>query len=173
MALARSLDAPNDPLLRRRTPGEADPTDPPDAGGPPPDEPSPGPPQLGPLPIAGLTRRHLAFGLGALVVLWIVLVFARAVADSAAVTGRAATLRVENAQLQAQLEARRRELEVVRSPAYVAIQGRAYGVGGPGERPFSLTGGAPRPVIHPLGSDPASRDRQAPLEAWLELLFGD
>lgn len=138
----------------------------------PPADPEPEPP-LGRMPVAGLSRRSLAGLVGALVILWIVIVFARAVADSASATGRAEQLREATAAAATKLEAERRELELVQTPAYVTLQARAYGYGGPGERVFGLQAGAPSPaLITPLGEDPAGTGPRSPLDDWLALLFG-
>ena len=55
------------------------------------------PPDLGGLPVAGITRRRVAWLLGALVSIWIVSVFARQVGDAGAAVDRADRLRFENA----------------------------------------------------------------------------
>ena len=132
----------------------------------------PGSPGLG-LSLPSFTRRHAAFAAGALLSAWIAIVIGRAVADSAAVNDRAAQLRVENAQLERRLEASRREVALVQSPAYVRLEARAFGVGRNGERAFSLDPGAPTPPrIRPLGTDPREEVARPPLEDWVELLFG-
>jgi anti-sigma factor RsiW len=119
------------------------------------------------------TRRHAAFAVGALVAAWIAIVIGRAVADSAAVNDRAAELRIENAQLEQRLEASRREVALVQSPAYVRLEARAFGFGRNGERAFSLDPGAPAPPrIRLLGTDPRDEVARPPLEDWIELLFG-
>lgn len=124
-------------------------------------------------PVAGVTRRHLAFAVGAVVVAWVVLVFARAVMDSSAATDRLGALEGENAALEAQLSAGERELELIRDPQFIAQQARAYGMGESGERAFALPDGAPAaPEIRPLGSAFSDERPRAPLEAWLDLLFG-
>jgi hypothetical protein len=124
-------------------------------------------------PVAGVTRRHLAFAIGAVVVAWVVLVFARAVSDSSAATDRVGELRGENALLEAQLAAGERELEQIREPRFIEQQARAYGMGAAGERAFALPvdAGDP-PEIRPLGSGFGDERPRAPLEAWLDLLFG-
>jgi hypothetical protein len=137
-----------------------------------PDEPRPGPPSLGPMSVAGLTRRHLAFSVGALVVVWIVLVFARAVSDSAAIDDEAAGVRADNANLAARLAASERELDLVQRPSFVALEARGYGLGAPGERVFSIAGSATPAPLRVLGADAAGSRRQTPLDAWLDLLFG-
>lgn len=144
--------------------------------GPPPLDPTPeaetGPP-LGRMPVAGLSRRSLAGLLVALVLLWIVVVFARAVADSAATATRAEQVRAATAASAAMLEAERRELELVQTPAYIKLQARAYGYGGPSERVFFLQPGAPEPApLTPLGADPAGSAPRSALDDWLALLFG-
>ncbi len=138
------------------------------------DERETGRPPLEPLPIAGLTRRHVALGIAALAVVWIVLVIARAVADSSATTEQAWLLRTHNEQLARRLDAARRELALVRSAPYLRLEARAYGMGGSSERAFALQPGAPRPPrITPLGADPDEGMPNSPVDDWLELLFGD
>jgi hypothetical protein len=125
------------------------------------------------MPVAGLSRRSLAVVIGVIVVAWIVFVFARAVADSAASTDKADVLRRETAVAAARLEAAERELEMIQSPDYLALQARAYGYGGAGERAFALETDSPSPrPITPLGAEPGSGGRSTPLDDWLDLLFG-
>ena len=120
-----------------------------------------------------LRRRHLGFLAAALVVVWILLVLARAISNASATTDRATRLRTENEQLQVQLEAARRELAIVQSKEYVRLESRAYGMGATAERAFSLQQGAPPPPrIRPLGATRAEEGGTSPLEDWLELLFG-
>jgi hypothetical protein len=122
--------------------------------------------------VAGLTRRHIAFTAGALVVVWIVLVFARAVSDSATVDDEAARIRADNANLAARLAASQRELALVQRPSFVALEARGYGIGGPGERPFSIPGAATPAPLRVLGAEATGSRRETPLDAWLDLLFG-
>jgi hypothetical protein len=111
--------------------------------------------------------------MAALGVVWIVLVIARAVADSSATSEQALLLRAEKAQIERRLEAARRELALVRSAPYVRLEARAYGMGGGGERAFALQPGAPPPPrITPLGADPREGTPTSPLEDWLKLLIG-
>ena len=69
-----------------------------------------------------------------------------------------------------------RTVEVVLGEPFVAFQARAFGMGGPKERRFTLAADAP-----PLPSDApgsaslrvgAALERQDPLDSWLSLLFG-
>lgn len=125
------------------------------------------------LPGLGLNRRHLAFVAGALIAVWILFVFARAVSDAASITAQEARLRAENAGLQTQVAARQAELSTIQSPAFVALESRAYGYGSPDEQVFALRPGAPPPPhIYPLGLDPSAQAGQTPFDAWMQLLFG-
>ncbi len=107
-----------------------------------------------------------------LVAVWLVLVFGRALTELNEATQRAAALTAESATLEAQLEAGWRELELVQTDAFQRLQARAYGMGGAGERAFSLAADAPSPApIVPLGGESTTVPR-TPLESWLRLLFG-
>ena len=117
--------------------------------------------------------RQVAAVIGLLLVVWIVLVFARAVAATSAARDRAASLRADNAAQEARLAAEQDELTIVQGQPFVRLQARAYGLGSPGERPFSLAADAPSPrPITPLGAPPVPSRPPAPVEAWLDLLFG-
>lgn len=128
------------------------------------------------LPIAGISRRRVAFLVGALVAVWVVVVFARQVGEASAATGRANAAAVANGQLTEQVAALQRELDLVQTTPYIVQQARAYGLGARGEIPFRLAPDAP-----PLPSDaPGSAalrvgtptTPRSPLESWLTLLFG-
>jgi hypothetical protein len=120
-----------------------------------------------------LTRRHLGFAAGTLLVLWLFMTFAQGVARSTAATDQVAQMRIANAALADELDAGRRELALVRGRAFARLEARGYGMGKPGERVFSLAEGAPPPpAITPLGADPATDLRTAPLEDWLAVLLG-
>ncbi len=133
-------------------------------------------PDLGSLGIAGIGRRQVAMILGALLAIWIIGVFARQVGDASAASTRAETIAAANEELRHDVAARRRELAFIQRQEYFVQQARAYGLGSAREIPFSLAADAP-----PLPDDaPGSaavrvggdRDRVAPLDRWLELLFG-
>lgn len=125
------------------------------------------------LPGLGLTRRRLAAMTGAVVAIWILFIFTRAVSDAASVTSQEMQLHAQNARLEAQIAARQRELLTIQSPAFVALEARAYGYGAPNEQVFALRPGAPPPPrMTPLGTDPTAQMQRPPIDAWLELLFG-
>ncbi len=130
------------------------------------------PPQP-PLGVAGLDRRSLALVAAALVTAWLVLVFGRAISQSNAVDAAAATLRAQDAALAQQVADRQSELAVIQSPAFLALEARAYGYGKPQEQVFALQPGAPPPPsITPLGDAPSPPPPPSPLDAWLRLLLG-
>jgi hypothetical protein len=137
--------------------------------------PRPGEPSLAALPIAGFTRRRMAILVGALLVAWIVFVFARQVSEAAAATGRAEAMIVSNDQRAGQVAGLERELERIGDRRYVLQQARAYGLGGPHEIPFSLEAGAPPLPPDAPGSSSVrlgAPTSTSPLEHWLTLLFG-
>lgn len=104
---------------------------------------------------------------------WLVLVFGRAISQSNAVGVEAATLRAQDAALAQQVADRESELAVIQSPAFLALEARAYGYGGPREQVFALQPGAPPPPsITPLGDAPSPPPPPSPLDAWLRLLLG-
>ncbi len=131
---------------------------------------APPPPPLG---VAGLDRRSVALVAAALMTAWLVLVFGRAISQSNAVGVEAATLRAQDAALAQQVADRESELAVIQSPAFLALEARAYGYGGPREQVFALQPGAPPPPsITPLGDAPSPPPPPSPLDAWLRLLLG-
>jgi cell division protein FtsB len=133
-------------------------------------------PSLRDLPIAGLTRRRVAFGLSVLVTAWIVFAFARQVSEAQAATARADLLASENTALAGQVEDLADELDLVQREAFIRQEARAYRLGGTDEIAFrlepdapELPGDAPGSAAVRLGA--ATRD-SSPLESWLSLLFG-
>ena len=118
----------------------------------------------------GLSRRRVAFVLGTVLVLWIVLIFGRAVATAADAAHRVELLQEANARSAAQLAAGQRELRLIQTPAYLDLQARAEGQGTPEEHVFALLTPTPSPrPITPLGS-PTQPLAPTPLDAWLQLL---
>lgn len=133
-------------------------------------------PDLAGLPIAGITRRRVAWILAAVVSVWIVAVFARQVGDAGAAVDRADRLRYENSGLASQVEDLQQELDLVQRQAFVQQQARANGLGGKGEHAFvlgsdaaPLAADAPGSAAVRLG---ATQARTSPLDVWLDLLFG-
>lgn len=138
--------------------------------------PRPPAPDLGGLSVAGITRRRMAWVLASVVAIWIVLVFARQVADVAAASDRADRLRFDNAGLASQVDGLERELSLVQRQAFIQQEARAYGLGTRGERAFTidpnataLPPDAPGSAAVRLGARPA---KTSPLDVWLDLLFG-
>lgn len=131
---------------------------------------------LAALPIAGLTRRRMAIIASALLAAWIVMAFARQVAEASDATARAEDIATGNALLRLEVAAMERELEAIGRQRFIEQQARAYGVGEAREIPFTLEPDAP-----PLAPDaPGSAGVRvgagtldvSPLERWLTVLFG-
>ncbi len=118
-------------------------------------------------------RNHVAFLVMLVVGIWVVAVFGRALTDLNQATQRQQSVAAESAALELRLAADRRELALVQTDAFQALQARAYGLGAPGERVFSLPSDAPAAAaIVPLGQSAPADVEEAPLDAWLALLFG-
>jgi cell division protein FtsB len=105
---------------------------------------------------------------------WVVVGFGRTITSMNAALDRQSALTAENQALSAQLTAGERELILVQTDEFQALQARAFGIGRPGEIAFSLETDAPAaPPVVPLGSTGTDSQANAPLEDWLKLLFGD
>jgi hypothetical protein len=110
--------------------------------------------------------------IGIVVTAWVVLTFGRALATVNEAHGREAALRDEKAALEMRLAQGQAEMELAQTPAFQRMLARGLGMGPAGEQAFALEPGAlPAPAVEPLGTDPAARG--APLDAWLNVLFGD
>jgi hypothetical protein len=133
-------------------------------------------PDLAGLTIAGITRRRVAWILAAFVSIWIVAVFARQVGDAGAAVDRADRLRGENTGLASLVGELQQELDLVQRQAFIEQQARANGLGGKGEHSFVLGPDAPPLADDAPGSAAvrlgATPPRSAPLDVWLDLLFG-
>ncbi len=132
---------------------------------------------LADLPVAGLTRRRIALVLAALIVAWVLVLFARQVSEASAASSRADELRQSNVELASDVDALKRELELIQRQAYITQQARAYRLGGGREIAFTLDANAPALPADASGSasvklGAAPMDQRTPLESWLELLFG-
>jgi cell division protein FtsB len=137
-----------------------------------------GPPDvdLAGLPVAGITRRRLAFLAAAFVSAWIVVVFARQVGEASEATTRAEQMQIANAELAADVASLERELELIQRQDYILQQARGYRLGAPNEIPFTLAPDAPPLTADAPGSAAvrlgAGEPSITPLESWLSLLFG-
>lgn len=128
------------------------------------------------LPLPGLSRRKLATIAGVVAAAWLVLAFGRQVGEASAASNRADDLRAGNAALRQDVATLQRDLARVQDGRFIALEARAFGLGGPGEVPFTLEANAPS-----LGPDaPGSagvrlgvtHDARSPIEVWLSLIFG-
>jgi hypothetical protein len=128
------------------------------------------------LPVAGLTRRRMAIIASALLAVWIVIAFARQVAEASEASTRAEGIAQGNAMLSLEVAAMERELEAIARQRFIEQQARGYGVGTDGETAFTLA-----PDASPLPDDApgsaavrvgADAERVSPLERWLTILFG-
>jgi cell division protein FtsB len=131
---------------------------------------------LSSLPIAGISRRHVAWIAAGLVSAWIVVIFARQVGDASAAAARATQLAADNAALSAEVHSLENEVALIVRPEFVAQEARGHQLGAAREIPFTLDPSMPAPVDGAPGSASARLgardDRQTPLESWLSLLFG-
>ena len=133
------------------------------------------PADLSSLPIAGLTRRRTAMMLGALVAVWVVIVFARQVGAASAATARAEQMATDNAALTTEVDAMARELSQIQRPASCSRGPRVRARRPQGDpvhprRGRPAAGGRRARLGEPrVGSEAA---RVSPLDRWLTLLFG-
>jgi hypothetical protein len=131
---------------------------------------------LAALPIVGLTRRRMALIVAAFVAAWIVVAFARQVADASEAASRAQDIAGGNAMLRLEVAAMERELEAIGRERFIQQQARGYGVGTSREIPFALAPDAPALTDDAPGSAAlrvgADSDGVSPLERWLTVLFG-
>ncbi len=122
-------------------------------------------------PLQGRRAAALVFGL--FVAAGLVLVFGGTISRSNDIEARAERLRAENLALEARVAAGDLEFELVGTDEFIAWQARAYGTGAKGETIIVPPNDAPSPEpIVPLGAGKADDRARAPLDAWLELLFG-
>ncbi|MHB8460113.1 MAG: hypothetical protein ACYDAK_08265 [Candidatus Limnocylindrales bacterium] len=128
------------------------------------------------LTVGGFTRRRAAWLVGALVTVWIVIVFARQVGDASAVAVQADQARVANAAVAANVIALQRELDLVQRPDYILQQARGLGLGTAKDHAFVLAPGAPPLPSNAPGSAAlrlgAPASSPSPLDSWLQMLFG-
>ena len=128
------------------------------------------------LSVAGITRRRIAIVMAALLSAWIVLALSRQVGEAADASNQANQLSQANQALSAQIATLTQERTLIQQQAYIEIEARARGLGGRDEHPFSLAAGAPSLPPDAPGSASAALGatppQTAPIDAWLNLLFG-
>jgi cell division protein FtsB len=133
-------------------------------------------PDLSALPIAGIGRRQVAMIIGSLVAAWVIFMFARQIGDASAASTRAEDLAAANETLRDDIEASRRELQLIQRQEYILLQARGYGLGKGREIPFSLAPDAPALPEDAPGSAAvrvgAGGEPTTPIERWMDLLFG-
>ena len=126
--------------------------------------------------LAGITRRRVGLLVVAMLSAWILFVFARQVADTAAKAAEAERARVANAQVARNVADLQRELTLIQQQAFITQQAHGLGLGVEKDHAFVLAADAP-----PLADDaPGSASvrlggetpGQTPLESWLSILFG-
>lgn len=131
---------------------------------------------LATLPIVGLTRRRMAMIAAAMLAAWIVIAFARQVAEASEAASRAQDIASGNAMLSLEVAAMQRELESIGRQRFVEQEARAHGVGGVDEIAFTLAPDSPPLAADAPGSAAvrlgAEAEDVSPLERWLTVLFG-
>ena len=155
-----------------------------------PEPPAPGPDEIDPaaavstrptvdlatLPIVGLTRRRMAMIAAAMLAAWIVIAFARQVAEASDAASRSQDIASGNAMLSLEVAAMERELESIGRQRFVEQEARAHGVGGIDEIAFTLAPDSPPLAADAPGSASvrlgAEVEDVSPLERWLTVLFG-
>src|SRR6185436_20811991 len=155
-----------------------------------PEPPAPGPDEIDPaaavsnrptvdlatLPIVGLTRRRMAMIASAMLAAWIVIAFARQVAEASDAANRSQDIATGNAMLSLEVAGMERELDAIARQRFIEQQARAHGVGGVDEIPFTLAADAPSLAPDAPGSAAvrlgAEIEDVSPLERWLTVLFG-
>ena len=131
---------------------------------------------LATLPIVGLTRRRMAMIASAMLAAWIVIAFARQVAEASDAVTRAQDIATGNATLSLEVASMERELDAIARQRFIEQQARAHGVGGVDEIAFTLAPDSPALASDAPGSAAvrlgAEIDDVSPLERWLTVLFG-
>lgn len=104
---------------------------------------------------------------------WIAFIFAGSMARAADLEAQLDDARIRTAALKAEVDAGFAELEFVQTPAFLEQAARSIGFGTTDEQAFALPADAPPPAPVPIIGATTSRSLpEAPLEAWLQLLFG-
>jgi len=104
---------------------------------------------------------------------WIGFIFAGSLARASDLEAQLGEARIRTAALQAQVDAGYEEIIFIQSDDFLSQAARGIGFGGPDEQAFALPEGAPPPPAVPIiGATSVSTAPSAPLDAWMELLFG-
>jgi hypothetical protein len=126
--------------------------------------------------LAGITRRRVGLLMVALLSAWILFVFARQVADTAAKAAEADRARVSNAEVAQTVADMQRELALITQQAFITQQAHGLGLGVAKDHAFVLAADAPPLADDAPGSAAVRLGGQAgsvtPLESWLSILFG-
>jgi hypothetical protein len=133
-------------------------------------------PSLAGFSVAGITRRRLGWLVAAFLSAWILLVFARQVADTAAKAAEADRARTSNAQVARNVADLQRELTLVQQQAFITQQAHGLGLGVAKDHAFVLAADAP-PLSNDAPGSAAARlggeaGQPTPLDSWLSILFG-
>ena len=109
-----------------------------------------------------------------LIGIWVVFVFAGALARANELGGQAARELAINEQMRQQVADGQAEIGFIQSHPFLSFEARSYGMGKRGERAFALAPGAPSPApIIPLGDTaPTTAESRGPLDDWLSTFFG-
>lgn len=119
------------------------------------------------------SRRALVIVVGLVVAIGLIAVFAGTLTRSTDIEARAERARAEIAVLEARVLAGEDEVSFLGTDDFIRQQARALGLGQRGEVPFKLPDNAPPPaVVEPIGPRQDQGSSKAPLDAWMELLFG-
>ena len=126
--------------------------------------------------IAGITRRRIGWLAVAFLSAWILLVFARQVADTAAKAAEADRARASNAQVAQTVADLQREFALIQQQAFITQQAHGLGLGDEHDHAFVLAADAPPLAADAPGSSAVRLGGEvedpSPLDSWLSILFG-
>jgi hypothetical protein len=118
-------------------------------------------------------RRSVLIAVGVVVGVWLILVFANALADASEQSARLAREQAVNDALQARVEAGAGEIATIQQRSFLDFLARGYSMGEREERTFALAAGAPPPpVMTPLGAGMAEPPAASTGGGWLDLFLG-
>ena len=120
-----------------------------------------------------MERRTVYLLIGAVLGIWLFVVFANALADASTQSARLTAEQRVNASLAAQASAGAIEIDTIKGQTFLDFLARSYGMGESTELPFALAPGAPPPpAMVPLGARDVENAAPTPLDDWLDLLIG-